>query len=340
MKEKAIEILNKINKFDNPQIIITTHHKPDGDAMGSSLGLHLFLKQLNLNSIVITPTDYADFFNWMPGQNDLIIYEGNESKCNELISNSDFIFCLDFNHLDRINEMGKVVENSKCQTILIDHHQYPQGFENYNYWDETASSTSELIYRFISDTNNLDKLNTEIAQCLYTGIMTDTGSFKFSNCNFKTHEIVANLLKTGINHVQIHEKINDSFEFSRIKFIGYVLHNKLEIIEECKTALISINKEELERFNIKTGDTEGLVNYGLSIRNITFAILVIDRTKLVKMSFRSKGKFAANTFAINYFNGGGHFYAAGGSSYLSLEETIVNIKNKLILHQNELQNSI
>lgn len=332
----AQEILAKIKAIPNPQVLITTHHKPDADAMGSSLGLRLFLKTLDINATFISPTDYATFLHWMKGSDETVIYEGNEARCNALAQAADFIFCLDFNHLSRINEFGDVVGQSKAVKILIDHHQFPQGFQQLAYWDETASSTCELVYRFIADNNLQKNVDRDAASCLYTGIMTDTGSFRFSNCSSKTHRIVAELMDYGINHVEIHELVFDSFSENRVRFIGYAISQKLEVLREYNTVLISIDREELKRYGISTGDTEGLVNYGLSIEGIKFAVLIIDRTKIVKMSFRSKGSFAANQFAIDHFNGGGHFYAAGGSSELPFGQAVDHFKQVLTQYKEEL----
>ncbi len=336
METAAKHIKELLENHQGANVIITTHHKPDADAIGSSLGLYLFLSKMNLNVKVITPTDFAGFLHWMVGANDIIIFEGNEQKCEEITNNADFIFCLDFNHLSRINEYGVIVAEANAKKILIDHHQYPQGFEDYTYWDDKASSTCELVYRWINDIEQENQLDKDIASCLYTGIMTDTGSFRFSNCSADTHQIVANLMNYGIDHVWIHDKIYDSFTEDRVKFIGYAISQKLEVLPEYRTAIITINSDELKKYKIQTGDTEGLVNYGLSIEGVKFAILVIDRTKLVKMSFRSKGSFPANQFAMNHFNGGGHFNAAGGSSTLTFEETISEIKNNLKQYQKQL----
>ncbi len=337
---KASEIITAIQSVGNAKVVITTHHKPDADAMGSSLGLQIFLKNIGIPSVVITPTDFASFLHWMKGSHEVIVFEGNEVRATEITMAADFIFCLDFNHLSRINEYGEIVSASSAVKILIDHHQYPQGFEQMTYWDDKASSTCELIYRLISESKQQQYVDKDCASCLYTGIMTDTGSFRHSNCSSNTHRIAADLMDYGFDHVQIHDLVFDSFTEDRVRFIGYSLYKKLEVLHDYNTAIISINKDELKQFKIQTGDTEGLVNYGLGIEGIKFAILVIDRTKLVKMSFRSKGSFAANAFAMKHFNGGGHFNAAGGSSVLTLEETIELIKENLKLYQKELNAQI
>jgi phosphoesterase RecJ-like protein len=332
----AQEILTALKEKNNPKIVITTHHKPDADAMGSSLGLSMFLKSLGFEVTVITPTDFASFLDWMQGSRDTVIFEGNETAAKTITAAADFIFCLDFNHLSRINEYGEAVGNSKALKVMIDHHQFPQGFEDFSYWDDTASSTCELIYRFIAEAGLQSHINKDIASCLYTGIVTDTGSFRYSNCSSRTHVIAAELMDFGIDHVAIHDKVFDSYTETRVRFIGYAISQKLEVLREYNTALITINKQELKDYDVITGDTEGLVNYGLSIEGIKFAVLIIDRNRIVKMSFRSKGDFAANNFALKHFNGGGHFHAAGGSSPVSFEETIVQFKDTLKQYKEEL----
>ncbi len=332
----ATEILNTINQTPNAKVVITTHHKPDADAMGSSLGLQLFLKNFGVSSTVITPTDFAPALHWMKGSQEVLVFEGNEQKAAEITNAAHFVFCLDFNHLSRINEFGDIVGNSQALKILIDHHQFPQGFEQLTFWDDKASSTCELVYRLIQESQNTSYMNADVAACLYTGLMTDTGSFRHSNCSSNTHRIAADLMDYGINHVAIHDQVFDSFTEDRVRFIGYAISQKLEVLREYNTALITINKEELKKYKIQTGDTEGLVNYGLGIEGIKFAVLIIDRTKMVKMSFRSKGSFAANAFAMNHFEGGGHFNAAGGSSMLTFEHTVKEFKENLKLYKKEL----
>ncbi len=334
--DSAEHIINQITKHPNCKAIITTHHKPDADALGSSLGLLHFLEKLSIQTTVISPTDFAGFLSWMPQSSKICIFEENEPNAEKLCLEADFIFCLDFNNLSRINKLGDIVQKTKAQKILIDHHQFPQSFEQLNFWDEKASSTCELIYRLITESKNTHLIDKNIASCLYAGIMTDTGSFRFSNCTAQTHKIAAHLMDYDINHVAIHDKLHDSFTLDRVRFIGYAISQKLEVLEEFNTALITINKDELKQYNIKTGDTEGLVNYGLSIQGIKFAALIIDRTQLVKMSFRSKGNFPANIFASKFFNGGGHFNAAGGSSESSLEDTVNKFRDALTQFKGQL----
>lgn len=337
LEDTTQKLIKKLHSKSKYNIVITTHHKPDGDALGSSLAMFYYLKNIGHNAIVITPTDYPKFLHWMPGHDEVIIYEENKNKCLGLIKEADFIFCLDFNDLLRINELNEPVKNSKAEKVLIDHHLDPVKFDDYRFHTHEASSTCELVYNFIVKSGDSDKISSEIADCLYTGIMTDTGSFRFSGTSSETHRIIADLIDKGAKNSLIHELVFDTNSLSRLKMMGYILYHKIEIIPKFNTVLIYLTKEELDEYNIKTGDTEGFVNYGLSIEGIKFSVLIIDRTKLVKMSFRSKGDFACNIFAKKHFEGGGHKNAAGGQSSQSIEETIEKFKEVLKLYKQQLQ---
>jgi bifunctional oligoribonuclease and PAP phosphatase NrnA len=308
-----------------PKIVITTHHKPDADALGSSLGLYNFLLQLNIKSQVITPTDYGDFLMWMPGESTVINFEQEEELASQMVAEADFVFCLDFNALKRINSLGELVQASKAKKVMIDHHLQPENFDDYRLWTSKASSTCELIYWFIQTLQFEHLINKDIASCLYAGIMTDTASFKHGSTTPSTHRVAAELLEKGAESNIIHENIYDNYSENRTRFIGYCLNEKLQILTEYNTAIICVTADELNRYNIIVGDSEGLVNYGLSIKGIKFSVLVVDRTVARKMSFRAKGNFPANEFARKYFNGGGHFSAAGGES----KDTIENVELKL-----------
>jgi phosphoesterase RecJ-like protein len=308
-----------------PKIVITTHHKPDADALGSSLGLYNFLLQLNITSQVITPTDYGVFLNWMPGEKTVINFEEETELATQMVADADFIFCLDFNALKRINLLGDLVAKSSAKKVMIDHHLEPENFDDYRLWTSKASSTCELIYWFIQTLQFEHLVNKEIASCLYAGIMTDTASFKHGSTTPTTHRVAAELLEKGAESNLIFENIYDHYSENRTRFIGFCLNERMQILREYKTAIILVSAEDLEKYNIIVGDSEGLVNYGLSIEGIKFSILVVDRTSARKMSFRAKGNFPANEFARKYFNGGGHFSAAGGES----KDTLDNIEIKL-----------
>ncbi|MFI5221064.1 MAG: bifunctional oligoribonuclease/PAP phosphatase NrnA [Bacteroidia bacterium] len=319
-----------------PQIVITTHHKPDADALGSALGLWNFFKQININSSVITPTDYGDFLLWMPGEKEVIDFEKHQKQSAELVANADLIFCLDFNSLKRINKLGELVAASKAKKVMIDHHLEPENFAIYGLWTLNASSTCELVYLFIEQLGEVEKINKEVASCLYAGIMTDTASFKHPSTYPSTHRVAAVLLEKGAESNSIYENIYDNFSENRTRFIGYCLNEKLRILPELHTALMSVTAEELKRYHIVTGDTEGLVNFGLTIQGIRLSVLIIDRTHLRKLSFRSKGKFPCNEVARLYFSGGGHFNAAGGETKDPLENVESRVKSVLKEYQHLL----
>ena len=307
-------------------MVITTHHKPDADALGSSLGLYLFLEKMGIEAQVISPTDYGDFLKWMPGETNIINYELNESLAIEMTNQAEIIFCLDFNSLKRINQYGKHVQAAQAKKVMIDHHLEPESFADYALHSTLASSASELVFLFIEMMGMVDVIDENIASCIYAGILTDTASFRHSSTQPSTHRVAAVLLEKGAKPNKINEAIYDNFSANRTRFMGYCLNEKLQILDEYHTALMCITADELKRYEIITGDTEGLVNWGLSIQGIRFSVLIVDRTVLRKMSFRSKDNFPANEFARTYFNGGGHFNAAGGESSTSLEETETRFK--------------
>lgn len=327
--------------LDTPKnIIITTHQKPDGDALGASLALYHYLKRKGHNVNVISPTDFPSYFNWMPAAANVLDFEKNENETKKLITNAALIFCVDFNDLNRINDMQALVADSKAKIVLIDHHTDPKKFDHFRLIDSKASSSSELVYDFIALLMNEPHLiDASIAQCLYTGIMTDTGSFRFSGTTSKVHRIIADLIDKGIDNTSIHEHIFDNVSENRLKFLGYCINEKLTILPEYKTAFISLTSDELKKFNIETGDTEGIVNYALSVSGVIFAAIIVDRTKVVKLSFRSKGKFAVNKFAKEHFNGGGHINASGGYSDLTLNQTVEKFKNILSDYKDILLNN-
>lgn len=315
------------------------HQKPDGDAMGSSLGLYHFLIQLGHTVTVISPTNWADFLSWMPGIKTAIDYERNPSAAEKIIDEAEWIFCLDFNTLIRTKRMEEKLRTASAQRILIDHHQEPQ-VEMFAYGasDTSKSSTCEMVYDFITGSGHQDKINMQVAECLYTGVMTDTGSFRFPATTADVHRMVATLKSTGIDHSKIHEYIYDNFLENRFRFIGNVLLNRMEVFYEYNTALIAIPQSDLIKYGINTGDTEGLVNYPLGIKGIKLATIIIDRGEERKSSFRSKDGFDVNAFARKYFNGGGHKNAAGGQNKEPLEEVVKMFINAMKENKEQLSN--
>ncbi|MBK7885668.1 MAG: DHH family phosphoesterase [Chitinophagaceae bacterium] len=331
-------IQNLYTKLSTPcKVVITMHQKPDGDAMGSTLGLYHFLKQFDHEITVISPTNWASFLNWMPGCDKVLDYEVQTDKSNKIIDDADWIFCLDFNTLSRTKRMEEKLVNAAATRILIDHHQQPQVevFE-YGISDTAKSSTCEMVYDFIINAGQGDKINVEVAQCLYAGVMTDTGSFRFPSTTASVHRMIADLKEKGLEHSIVHENLFDNFLESRYRFIGNILSNRMEIFYEYNTALITIPQSDLIKYDVKTGDTEGLVNFPLSIKGIKLASIIIDRGEERKSSFRSKGDFDVNTFARKYFNGGGHFNAAGGFNKEPLEVVVDKFKKAMIENREQL----
>lgn len=314
------------------------HQKPDGDAMGSALGLYHFLIQLGHSVTVISPTNWADFIQWMPGCDKVINFELNRERSLQIINAADTIFCLDFNILHRTKHMESALTKAKAMKVLIDHHEQPQReVFAYGISDTGKSSTCEMVYDFIVGAGYADKVNLDIATCLYTGLMTDTGSFRFPSTTASVHRVIAHFKDLGLNHTAIHEHIYDNFLENRLRFIGFALLNRMEVFYEYNTALMTISKADLLRFDIKTGDTEGLVNYLLTIQGMKMGAIVIDRDEERKWSFRSKGNFDVNIFARQHFEGGGHKNAAGGRSSESLEETAKKFKQVIQQYENQLQ---
>ncbi len=304
-------------------IVIVPHKNPDGDAVGSTLGLYHYLKKLHHKVVVIAPNDYPDFLKWLPSEKDVLKYDSNTEKANGLIEKADLIFTLDFNALDRIGEMEAPVTNSKAAKIMIDHHPQPVNYAAITYSDVTMSSTCEMVYNLIEMLGDQDLIDIDVATCLYTGIMTDTGSFKFSCTTTRTHNVIGILIEKGANNAQIHSNIYDTFSYNQLHLLGCALKN-LKMLPEYKTAYITLSQEELNTFNFKKGDTEGFVNYGLALEGIIFSAIFIENQQegIIKISLRSKGDFSVNEFARAHFEGGGHVNAAGGRSDLTLNETV------------------
>ncbi|MGS2726310.1 DHH family phosphoesterase [Psychroserpens sp. BH13MA-6] len=318
------DIQNIKSLLSSPKnIVIIPHKNPDGDAIGSILGLYHYLKTYQHQVLVIAPNDYPDFLKWMPGESTILKYEADASHCDTIIEKADLIFTLDFNALNRIGAMESIVANSKSIKIMIDHHQQPDNYATYTYSDVSMSSTCEMVYNFISFLDDAHKIDATIATCLYAGIMTDTGSFRFPSTTSKTHEIIAKLIEKGANNSDIHNRIYDTNSYNRLQLLGRALSN-LKVIPEYRTAYITLTQDELNKFNFKKGDTEGFVNYGLSLDGIIFAAIFIENQQenIIKISLRSKGDFSVNELSRTHFGGGGHTNAAGGKSDLSLSDTI------------------
>ena len=319
-------------------IVITMHQKPDPDAMGSSLALAGVLIQMGHKVEVISPTNWPDFLKWMPGCKNVVDFDAYKDKANAILDKAEWLFCLDFNALHRTKNLAKKLAELNCVKILIDHHEQPETeVFDYGISDVKKSSTAEMIYDFIIGSGNKALINEDVASCLYAGIIGDTGSFRFPATSPAVHEMVAELKKKGLKHSIVHEHLYDNFLEDLLRFIGHVLLYRMEIFYEYNAALIAIPKSDLLKFNVRTGDTEGLVNYPLSIQGIKLAGLVIDRDEERKWSFRSKGNFDVNTFARKYFNGGGHYNASGGRTSDSLGKTVQLFKNVIKENESQLQ---
>lgn len=306
-----------------PIITIIPHTSPDGDAIGSTLGLYHFLKNQGHDVQVIAPTDFPDFLKWMPEADRILIYPDQESRAEQRIADSSLIFTLDFNNLLRAKPLTSFLQKALATFVMIDHHQQPDTYATITYSDEKASSTCELIYNTIVSLGSQEAINKTIATCLYTGIMTDTGGFRFSMTSPQTHRVAAVLLEKGANCAQIASDVLDSYSIDRLQLLGTVLDG-LTYLKEYKTAYMSVSSKILKQFNFRKGDTEGFVNYGLRIKEAELAVIFIENEEdnLIKISFRSKTTLDVNLLARTYFNGGGHINAAGGSMSISLEDTI------------------
>lgn len=311
-------------------VVINMHQKPDPDAMGSALGLYHFIKKLGNPVVVISPTNWADFLKWMPGIDEVIDFESRGELAKKHLSAAKWLFSLDYNHFNRTRYMEEILIQMDCKKVLIDHHREPQiECFDFGYSNIMKSSTSEMIYDFIVLSGKKELIDQNIAACLYAGVMADTGSFRFSSASPDTHKMIAELQAYDINHPKIHSNVYDNFQENRLRFIGHVLLNRMEVLYEHNAAIIAIPKSDILKFHIKTGDTEGVVNYPLTIQGIEISALLIDRDEERKWSFRSRETFDCNTFARKYFEGGGHFNAAGGRSSLSVEDNISYFKKSL-----------
>jgi bifunctional oligoribonuclease and PAP phosphatase NrnA len=319
------------------KIVITTHQNPDGDAMGSSLGLAGVLKKMGHQVVVIPPTEPANYLRWMPHQELVICFEGNQqNEAKEKINEAELIFCLDFSVLDRIKNMAPLVRESNAIIVMVDHHQEPESFANYVFWNEKAAAACELVYQLIEKTVGADLIGKDEASCLYAGLVTDTGSFRYDATTSDVHRIAGELISKGIRNSLIHRQLFDTNSIDRLRFLGYALHQKLVHLPEYNAAYFTFTKEELQQFNSKNGDTEGIVNYGLSIQGVVFSAIFVERDDMIKISFRSVNNFSVSELSRQHFDGGGHHNAAGGRSYESLDATVQKFLNLLPSLQEKL----
>lgn len=318
-------------------VVIVTHRNPDGDAIGSSLALYNYLQIKGHQVTVITPNDYPEFLKWLNGDKKVINFENKTKKAKEVIKKADVVFCLDFNSLKRIDELGEIIGEKEAFKVIIDHHLEPEAFADVTISDPNASSTAQMVYEFIETIGDKDLISKAIANAIYMGIMTDTGSFRFSSVTAKTHQIIAHLIEAGADNSMVHEKVYDTNTESRLRLLGYCMSEKMKVFEEFHTALITLTKDELQRFNYKKGDTEGFVNFPLSIEGIKMTAFFTEGDEYIRISFRSKGDFSVNELSRNHFNGGGHSNAAGGMSELTMDETVLKFISLLPQYRKALQ---
>ena len=324
------------------RMVIITHFKPDADALGSSLGLAGFLKKKGHEVTVITPSDYPAFLSWMHGNSEVVALSNEskepEKKAKTAIAAADAVFCLDFSSLKRIEDLEESVMKAPGKKILIDHHLEPDQFADFVQWDARAASTAGLVFQLIEQIDEKQLIDVNIANCLYAGVMTDTGGFRHSNTTQTEFLVASELTGLGANPSYVAKQIYDTNSLERLKLTGFVLSKKLQVVPDYHTAYITLTSDELKQFSSQTGDTEGLVNYGLSIKGIKLSVLMYDRKEEIKLSFRSLGDFSVNEMAKKYFEGGGHKNASGGTSRLSLEETLQRFLKILPEYKLQLSN--
>jgi phosphoesterase RecJ-like protein len=319
------------------KMVILTHFNPDADALGSSLGLARYFKKKGHTVMVIAPSDYPNFIDWMPVKNEVLVFQKEKPEKSALhIQEADTIFCIDFSSLNRINDLGEMVRKASATKVLIDHHLEPEKFADFEQWDGTAASTAELVYQLIVELGDKQLVDSDMADCLYAGVMTDTGGFRHSNTNYKVFHTASELVQRGANPYKVSKLIYDTNTIERLRLLGYVLSEKLQVLPEYRTAYIVLSAEELKRFGSQTGDTEGLVNYGLSIKGIKLSVIISDRKENIKLSLRSLGDFSVNEMARIHFQGGGHRNAAGGQTNLTLERTVKKFLDLLPQYKDQL----
>lgn len=318
------------------KIAILPHKNPDGDAIGSTLAMYHFLKKFNHTCNVVAPNDFPKFLKWMPAAKEIVIADYQAKRAEAIIHQADIIFILDFNTVTRIDDLGDWVQKSKAPKVLIDHHREPDTFD-FMYSDIEMPATCQMVYNFIDAMGEVDKIDKEIADCIYTGMMTDTGGFRFRNTSASTHRIVADLIDRGVEVDKVTSYVNDSQTEARLKLLSLTLNN-LTFITESRTAFMFLKREDLLENGFQKGDTEGFVNYGLSVENYIFSVIFIEDTvhNFIKISLRSKGDFDVNEFSRKHFNGGGHMNAAGGRSDMTMEVTIEYFKSLLPDYQEKL----
>jgi phosphoesterase RecJ-like protein len=321
------------------RIVIVAHVSPDGDAIGSSLGLQHYLRSLGKHVTVVVPNAFPDFLKWMPGAKDVMCYHRYKDVADRLIAQADLIFCLDFNVISRIDAVAPVVQNATAKRILVDHHLHPDAFCDTTISHPEISSTSELVYRLVYQLGHADNLSREAAECIYTGMMTDTGGFTYNSNQPEIYLIIAELVRKGINKDEIYRRTFNTNSEGRLRMMGYVLFDKMQVFPEFHTALICLSREEQARFQCVKGDTEGFVNMPLQMKGISFSVFFREDTEkdMIKVSLRSVGSFPCNQVASEFFGGGGHLNASGGEHYGTMDEAVEIFKKAILKFEDQLQ---
>jgi bifunctional oligoribonuclease and PAP phosphatase NrnA len=318
-------------------VLILSHYNPDGDAIGSLLAMYHYLVKKGIKSSAVVPNDYPEFLFWMKGTKDVIVFHNNRKKVSDLVRNSDVVICVDFNDFERLKGLGPLLKASTATKVLIDHHPNPDGNFLIKIHDTSVSSTAELIYNYIIKTGDKKLLDKTIGECIFAGIMTDTGCFSFNSSSPSTYHIISGLLKLGINKDRIYNLVYDNFSYERMQLMGYCLNEKMVLLPELFTAYIYLSSEEMCKFGFKSGDSEGFVNLPFSIKNIFISVLFAEKRDHIRISMRSRGDFPVNDFCEKHFNGGGHKNAAGGETKLGMKDTIQKFRNALESYKNELE---
>ena len=331
-------IVDSLPLLEQPRRISISHHNnPDADATGSALALSHYLTIKGHNCVVFSPNEVPDYLDWMPGRENVMVFEDDVATCTARLQETEIHFSLDYNNFSRTKSMEQVLTDYTGIKVLIDHHMFPADYFDYGLSLTSKSSTCEMIYDFITLAGDASKINLAIAECIYSGIMTDTGSFRFPGTTPNTHRIVASLLEIGLDPSRIHTALFDNYSENRLRFMGWLFAEKMQVFPEYHTAIIAVSEEELKRFNISTGDTEGIVNFPLSIKPVIFSTFITQRNQEFRMSFRSQGDFNVNEFARTWFQGGGHRNASGGRGIDSIEATVARFMEGVKANESQLK---
>ena len=304
------------------QILLLSHYNPDGDAIGSMLALYHYLLKKGHKVAMMVPNDFPDFLKWMKGSEEVMIYFHQQKRVTEFANASDIIVSVDFNEPKRLKDATQILENSKALKILFDHHPNPHPSYSYKVFNTEVSATAELIFEYITAASDQALIDPVIAECIFTGIMSDTGCFNHNSSTPETYKLVSQLLEYEINKDNIFDNFYNNFSESRMRLMGYLLNEKMVVLPEYSTAYITLTREEQSRFHYAPGDTEGFVNLPFSIKGVQIAALFTQKKDHIRISFRSRGGIAINETIAKHFDGGGHQYAAGGESYTDMDKAI------------------